>query len=351
MAKKTRRLTVAIPTLRRPRLLARMLGELGRQTIRPDRLVVIDGEGGAREVREALERSGWPDRVEMLLIPSARANLPFQRWLARRLAVDSDALVFFDDDLLLPDPRTVEKLAAALDAASAATCAIRMPPRTLAHFRLPLDRIAWLRRKRAGKLSAGGARYFPNDDGRDLAPVEWLRGGVMAFRCEALQPQAFPAALFALAEVGAGMGEELALARCVRGSIVLVRGLEVEHPGETPSRISPARAEGQGFAVAYSRRLLNDLCRGGSPRWSDRAALAWSWTGRLAAATLDLAFHRGADRGAFARGYFRGAFEGVVHPPSHARLTPGIDWEAEARRSLEAVVRITREAPWPAIRG
>jgi hypothetical protein len=350
MAKKTRRLTVAIPTFRRAGLLGRVLGELERQTRRPDRLIVVDGEGGALSVRQTLERSGWPELAETLLVPSARANLPFQRWLARRLAADSDALVFFDDDLLLPQACTVAKLAAALDGASAATCAIRMP-RGCERFRLPLNRLAWLRRRRAGTLSAGGARYPPADDGREFAPVEWLRGGAMAFRCEALPPEAFPTALFALAEVGAGMGEELALARCVRGPIVLVRGLEVEHPSKEPSRVAPAHAAGQGFATAYSRRLLNDLCRGGSPGCSDRAALALSWAGGLAAASLDYATRGDADRGAFARGYLRGVLEGVFHPPSHGGLTPGIDWEAEAQMSLAAVVDIAKEASCQAIRG
>ena len=59
MANHPRRLTIAIPTYRRAHLLGRLLGELARQTRRPDRLVVVDGEGGAREPREAVEESGW----------------------------------------------------------------------------------------------------------------------------------------------------------------------------------------------------------------------------------------------------------------------------------------------------
>ena len=349
MAERTRRLTIAIPTYGRPRLLARMLGELSRQTRFPDRLVVVDGEGGAPEVRETLVLSGWPERAETLLAPSTRANLPFQRWLARRLAGDSDALIFFDDDLLLPDPETVERLAGALEEASAATCQVRMPPAAEGRLRLRTDRIPWLRRARAGRLGAGGARH-PPADGAALPRVEWLRGGAMSFRCEALPPECFPLALFALAEIGAGMGEELALARCVRGPIVLVRGLEVEHPGESPSRVVSARAESRGFAEAYSRRLLNDLCREAAPGWPVRAELALAWCGGLMAAGLDWALRGGSGRAGFVWGYLRGVWKGVVRPPSHARLTPAIDWESEARRSLGAVADLAKEAACPAIK-
>jgi hypothetical protein len=354
MAAAIHRLTVAIPTYRRPGLLARFLGELMRQTRMPDRLIVVDGEGGSQQVRDALEDSGWPGRAEVVLVPSTRANLPFQRWVARRLAGDSDALIFFDDDLLLPDRRTVAKLASALECAAAATCEVDMPADSERRLRFRTERLPLLPRLRAGKLGAGGARHAPLDDGSPLPTVKWLRGAAMAFRCGALPPDRFPFDLFALAEAGASMGEELALARCVRGRIALVRGLAVTHPDAAPSQVLAARSEGQGFAVAYSRRLLNDLCRDDRPALIDRTALAWSWAGGLAAAGMDWAGKGGRDRRGYALGYLHGILRGIFLPPRHSRLTPSIDWEREARLSLDAARRLGghatgKEAVWPAI--
>lgn len=344
MAEAKRRLSIAIPTYRRPRLLARLLGELSRQSRLPDRLVVIDGEGGSEAVRGALAQSGWPARAEAVFAPSTHANLPFQRWLGRRLAADSGDLIFFDDDLLLPDRDTVAKLAAALGQAAAATCMVNLPRRQSPRTHLGPIPLMWLRHGAPGALTAAGARRQPADDGSPLPVIEWLRGPAMAFRCEALPADRFPPDLFALAEIGAGMGEELALARRVQGRIVLVRDLTVEHPDTEPSQVLSSQAERQGHAIAYSRRLLNDLCRDGHPSWADRAGLARAWCGGLASAAADgLALGR-REAWRFAAGYLRGVAGGTFYPPTHRRLTPQVDWDADARRSLAAAEKIEEAA-------
>ena len=338
MAERRRRLTIAIPTYRRPRLLARILSELERQTQHPERLVVIDGEGGRGDAEAVLERSRWAARSRTVFVPSTHANLPFQRWLGRRSADDSDELIFFDDDLLLPDIETVAKLTSALAQAEAATCAVNLPLRDVPRTHLGPLSLALFKRAAPGALTAGGARRQPVGDESPLPTVEWLRGPVMALRCSALPPQRFPHDLFALASIGAGMGEELALARRVQGRIVFVRNLAVEHPDTEPSQVLAGRAESKGFAIAYSRRLLNDLCRSGRPSWSDRAGLAWTLCGGLAAAAADGFSKRRPEPWRFARGYLRGALGAVLCPPTHARLTPETDWERDARQSLAAAV-------------
>ena len=342
MAEPRRRLTVAIPTFRRPRLLARLLAELARQSRRPDRLVVVDGEGAGSRTADVVARSGWPRKAETVFVPSTHANLPFQRWLGRRAAADSDDLIFFDDDLLLPDCDTVAKLTAALDRAAAATCIVRLPGRPAPRTHLGPIRLTKL--GAAGTLTPGGARRQPAADGSPLPAIEWLRGPVMAFRCEALPPARFPHDLFALAEIGAGMGEELAIARRVLGRIVLVRDLAVDHPDTEPSRVLTGQASRKGFAIAYSRRLLNDLCRDGRPNLADRLRLLWSWSGGLAAATTHALQRRNAESLGFAWGYLRGALGGAVYPPTHERLTPQVDWEADALHALNAASRIEEAA-------
>ena len=338
MAERRRRLTIAIPTYRRPRLLARILVQLQRQTQHPERLVVIDGEGGRGDAEAVLERSRWAVRTRTVFVPSTHANLPFQRWLGRRSSADSDDLIFFDDDLLLPDIETVAKLTAALAQAEAATCAVNLPLRDAPRTHLGPLPLALLRRAAPGSLTPGGARRQPAADGSPLPAIEWLRGPVMAVRCSALPPERFPYDLFALASIGSGMGEELALARCLQGRIVFVRNLTVEHPDTEPSQVLASQAERKGFAIAYSRRLLNDLCRNGQPSWSDRAGLAWTWCGGMAAAAADGLSKRRPEPWRFAKGYLRGALGGALCPPTHARLTPGMNWEEDARRSLAAAV-------------
>jgi hypothetical protein len=353
MAKVARRLTVAIPTYRRPRLLARVLGEVARQSRVPDALIVVDGEGGWAGTGQALEASAWPERAETLLIPSTQANLPFQRWLARRAIGDSGDLIFFDDDVLLPDLETVSKLCAALDTASAATCAVKMPRRANAREPFWASLAGLLRDAPDGRLTPGGVRRAPAENGASTPTVGWLRGPAMAFRCEALPPAGFPHDLFALAQIGAGMGEELAIARMIEGRIAFVRDLVVEHPDTEPSQVLATRFERQGFVAAYSRRLLNDLCRGGRPSAADRASLGWTWCGGLASALGSCLTRDLQGRVPFARGYLRGIVRGITQPPSHARLTPEVDWEREARRSLDAAHRISpssqaKEVGWRA---
>ena len=343
------RLTVVVPTYRRAAELARLLGELGRQQRRPGRLIVVDGEGGDPRVRAAVAEAAATLGCETLLVPSTRANLPFQRYLGRLLCTNGDRLVCFDDDLLLPDPKTLGELERALDRAAAATCEVAGPGLGRRPWAPTRWRARFIRR-RPGALTAAGQRHPPAPGPERFVRVEWLRGGAMAFRAEALPPEEFPLEMFALAESGVSAGEDLALALVVRGPIVLARRVVVEHPGEAPSRALPGRARARGFGAAYSRRLLNDLFRGGRPSALDRGALALGW----AAGAVQAAFTGGP----FLFGYFEGALHGILRPPCAARLAPGVDWDDEARRSLARVERFAggnapgiEEAPWLAAAG
>ena len=324
------RVTVIIPTYRRPALLERLLEDLSRQSRWADELVVVDGEGGSPDVRLALERSAWVRGGRpALLIRSALASLPFQRYVGR-LAASGDAVLYFDDDVRLRSADVVELLAGAIEAGAAGATApidLGTPPPTPSRL---ARRFGGAAKTPPGGLALSGARLAPvTEAGRPYAAVEWLRGGAMAFRAEALPPESFPAELLELARQGYGLGEDLILARIARssGELWLAVDALVDHPGDDPTRCYATIPWKRGFARAASRRRLRRYLA------ADRWELFRTHLGAVAEAAL----RRQPGRGAWIAGYLWG----VV-----ARL-PGAgatDWEAEARRSLQAVERIERRA-------
>lgn len=309
-------------------MLARLLVEASRQTRQPDRVVVIDGEGGSTDVAQVCDRAGAE------CIRSTRGNLPFQRylgWLAARSG--TGVLLYLDDDLRLPDPTAFERLLRPFGDRSggvaATTAAIRYPyGETQRGGGQVVIRLA--NRQAAGGVTPGGHRIPAVPGSTPYAPVDWLRGGVMALRASVLSEDCFPTDLFALAERGWGLGEDLMLASRVRrrGRILLARQAYVEHPSDDETRSFRTATLERSFATAYSRRLLNDFCRGDeAPRVSDRLRLAGSYAAQVVRAGLE-------GRPAAVAGLAAGAVRACMDPPRAARLTPGIDWRTEARRSL-----------------
>lgn len=328
-------LTLAVPTFRRPQLLGRLIEQVTRQTLLPDALVVIDGEGGAPEVRAVAGNSPIPTRF----IPSTLANLPFQRYLGRLAAPpEARALLYLDDDMVLPEPDAIERLTAPLLESWPDVVAVTANINTGKQARPPSQaarRFGAARKAKPGSLTVGGVRIEPDGDA-DYAHVQWLRGGVMGFRADILSSDCFPEDLFALAGRGWGMGEDLALARRVlrKGRILLVRNARFDHPSEDVTRAVNGKDLQFGFASAYSRRLLLDLYRGDvSPLLTDRLALVRTWGGAFLAAAGD-------GRGVFAAGYAAGALFGMCRPPTSELLSPGVDWQFEAARSLDRMEAI-----------
>jgi len=329
------RLTVAIPTFRRPQLLAGLLADLARQSRLPDRLIVVDGEGRSPEVMAAVEASPWRSLAKTSIIHSTRANLPFQRIAASAAAGSEGVILYLDDDLRILCPESVHEVVSPLEDSPtdivAATAEIEgiasSPGRSAASRRWGAARLSL-----PGELTPTGVRLEPS--GGTAPAVRWLRGGVMAIRADALSGVRAPDALLALAQRGWGLGEDLILARmlCRHGRIVLARRARFEHPPEANSVAYRRDDLGFGFASAYSRRLVNDYYRGGAQLTpADRMALlrtyagAGLWHGFQAA--------RGRTSSRFAVGYAAGAFAGILRPPTARRLTPDIDWPAELRLS------------------
>jgi len=83
---------VGIPTVGRAGILSETLRELGRQTRRPDRIIVC----GAKPTDMTGFREAAPDAAALISKP----GLPRQRNAIIDAADDVDAIVFFDDDFL-----------------------------------------------------------------------------------------------------------------------------------------------------------------------------------------------------------------------------------------------------------
>lgn len=329
------RLTVAIPTFRRPHLLARLLEDLARQSRLPDRLIVVDGEGRSPEVSAVVEASPWRSLARTSIVHSTRANLPFQRIAASVAAGSEGVVLYLDDDLRIPCSESVREVVSTLEDSTTDIVAATAEIEGIAPSSGPAaasSRWGAALRSLPGELTPTGVRMAPLDG---AAPtVCWLRGGVMAIRADALSQVRVPHALLALAQRGWGLGEDLILARMLSGygRIVLARRARFEHPRETNSVAYRRDDLGFGFASAYSRRLVNDYYRGDAlPRLPDRIALLRTYAGASVWHALQAARQRTSSR--FAIGYAAGAFAGILHPPSVRRLTPNIDWSEELRRS------------------
>jgi len=336
-------LAIAVPTYRRPHLLARLLSDLTEQDLKPDVIIVVDGEADTAGVREVLAR-GWPFSTK--LIHSTQANLPFQRRLAYQASAGCDLLLYLDDDLRIRDRTSVRVVVKALDGPGvvAATAAILAPasrrPQPWARGRGSSRRV-W-----AGDLTPSGNRTAPPTDGNTYPKVGWLRGGVMAFRRPALSLDCFPESLMGMASVGLGLGEDLVIARRVlrRGRIVLAVDAKFEHPATDQTRSFVTTGFRGGFAAAYSRRLINDVYRGDRPTYLvDRLALGASWAGNAAHEAAEALRSLSLVQSARACGYVCGALEGAIRPPGQAHTGGMVGWDFEARRSLETIERVAAQ--------
>ncbi|HUT74999.1 MAG TPA: glycosyltransferase [Armatimonadota bacterium] len=102
-------LTIAIPTRDRPQSLARLLDRIGRQTVLPERLAIVDDNREAGRV--VVPRLGVP--VEIVRGPRqgpARAHQVALEWLTQASPHPPEVILRLDDDLVLEAPDFVERL-------------------------------------------------------------------------------------------------------------------------------------------------------------------------------------------------------------------------------------------------
>jgi glycosyltransferase involved in cell wall biosynthesis len=357
---------VCIPTYRRPQLLARLVRDLVQQTVKPDVLIVVDGDPSSREVESLLEDSKCGLLWRTTYVPSNHANLAYQRYLgwlaAKREKVQ--VLLYLDDDLRIVQPDAVEKVLLPLvrgEGVVGVTAQIEVgsPEGKLSHAPILLDRERQAGRLLSvvvrrfgskvppGELTPSGNRRLPEvPAGSAYAPVRWLRGGVMAFRMDALTEECFSPDLFALTHVGWGKGEDSLISRRVasKGRMLMACNATFLHLQEALPCAYPIEPFWLAHAIAYSRRLINDNYRyPGRPTVRDRLALVRTYLGNILICFGRALAKPARYRFAYAVGYLAGAARGLVSPPRAERLTPNIDWRKEAERALERAVRLGEE--------
>lgn len=165
----------------------------------------------------------------------------------------------------------------------------------------------------------------------------------MALRMDALTQDCFCTDLFALTHIGCGLGEDTILSRRLvcQGKLILAFNAHYLHPNDDTPKSYPIKPFRFGYATAYSRRLINDNYRGLAPsHLSDRIALVKSYLGTSLFNWSRAIIAPRLYRFAYAWGYTKGAFRGLVQKPTAKALTPHINWWKDADAALSNLVDI-----------
>ncbi|MFN8528529.1 MAG: glycosyltransferase [Anaerolineae bacterium] len=346
-------IVVCICTYKRPHLLKQELADLLAQTVLPERWVIVNGDPTSPDVLEMLKTLPFPPDSRVIYIASNHSNLSFQRYLGWRAARDGRILVYFDDDLRIPQLDAFERVIAPLQSlASEDVVGVTALTNTRGwdHFddpdivrtsnRAPRILVRLLGASGSitpGGLSSVGHRIYPKVTGEDFAEVQWLQGRLMAYRLVAVTQDCFSEDLFALDEIRCGLGEDTFLSRQIgsKGRLLLSMNTHFIHPDEDTPKSYPFKAYKLAYARAYSRRFLNDHYRVNKPpRFVDRFNLVKSYAANcvLNVGKLLISPHR--NHAAYAWGYARGMWRGLTQKPTAKELTPGVDWWGDAERAL-----------------
>jgi glycosyltransferase involved in cell wall biosynthesis len=326
-------LSITIPTYNRVHLLEGLLSDLTLQTVQPACLIVVDGNPNSGEVLARLEEFSFPAEWQVKYIPShLHANAAFQRYLGWRLAQGCDVLVFIDDDIRIADKTVLNSVVSPLlqsDDVVGVTPIIDFPNAPALRPISP--------RHRPGGLTPVGNRIPPRDTNQPYSPVLWARGGMMAFRMDAIEDATFSRDMFALAHIKCGIGDDTAVSQQMgaKGQLLQANHAHIQHPSLDVSRAYPHIGWRRGYAQAYSRRFLNDTYRvTGKPQFSDRLVLLRSLGAGTALGWWRALRSRQAIDFAYAWGYTVGTLRAIFQKPTTKNLTPSINWEYDAEETL-----------------
>ena len=287
--------------------------------------------------------------------------MPYQRYLGWRVAanLEADILIYFDDDQRIHQQDLLEWLVKPLQDKQndvvGVGCYSRVP-----ESRSELSRSHSGHKKKAnwlvqqfgsrttlglkpGQLTPSGHRIGLVDEGQNYISTDWLYGRIMVYRVSAMSVETFSDDLFAVYHVRRGRGEDTFLSRQVgaRGKLLFTFRAVVDHPNADAPVAYPNEAFKFAYAGMYSRRLLNDNYRVFEPTTvSDRWALVKSYLGNVLLSWMRILSQPTKTNLALARGTTMGAIHGLIRPPTARRLTPDIDWWADADKAVANAVTI-----------
>lgn len=343
-------MVITIPTYKRPHLLVLLLQDLLKQSLQPNHLIVVDGDPVSGDVLRRLR--SLQTSVPITYVPSNHGNLSYQRYLGWRIAqsLESRILIYFDDDERLLQNLVVEYLVQPLRdlvEVVGVGCLIRfsVTQDSSDAAKVRSGKRSWFatllgsnRNMLPGSLTPSGHRIRLLDDGGEYVETKWLNGGVMAYRMSAISDGTFSDDLFALDHVRCGLGEDTFLSRRIgaRGKLLYTFRAVVDHPNADTPKSYPHDAYKYVYAATYSRRFQNDYYRVyAPPTLSDRWALIKSYAGNTLLAWMRVISRPNRLNFALARGTTLGALHGLIRPPTAKRLTPHIDWWADAEEALK----------------
>jgi GT2 family glycosyltransferase len=335
---------LCIPTYKRPQTLINLLDSLQDQSIKLNTLAIVDGDPSSNIILSLLKtrlHSLTYDNV--LYIPSNHANLPYQRYLGWKVAKQllHKYLVYLDDDLIPAQEDSLENLLSSLQQANgiiAVTAHILYSlPKNHNNESNLVKMMGDARAYKAGSITPSGNR-IPIEfiEGTKYMSVDYLSGGGMAFFVDVVTDDIFSPDLFAMYEKKIGKGEDTILSLRLKnfGNFLYAVNATFKHP-ENEAVAYPTHGLKKGFAIAYSRRLINDNYRGiDLPSWKDRAALLKSYFGNTILNTVRLIQNPNIIQFSFALGYLVGALRGLFQKPTAKNLTPEIDWWSDAEKAI-----------------
>jgi succinoglycan biosynthesis protein ExoM len=168
--------SVCIATYRRPDRLEALLGDLLRQTLLPDQVVIADNdaEASARRVVERLRAGGVPFRLDYAVEP--QRNIARTRNLSVVMA-QGDWLAFIDDDERAPESWLCRLIVAAVRYRADGVLSPVEP-------RLPPNAPQWIRR--------GRFYDFPHQPSGSQVPLNRMRFGNVLLRGKLLRAEPGP---------------------------------------------------------------------------------------------------------------------------------------------------------------
>lgn len=344
------KLILCICTYRRAQLLRQLLEDVLIQTICPEQIVIVDGDPTSGEVLEVMV-AFVQNTTKITYLPSNHANLPYQRYLGWRVAQKSDCeiLLYLDDDLRLRGKNVLEIIVEPFT---------RNPTIIGTTFQARLDDSVDSNRlyqsnvfssivksfgsgKKIlpGGLTSSGYRKAPLLSASGYANVEWMSGRVMCFLMSVIKEKCFLDDLFAMYETHLGKAEDTLLSRCVlhgqKGQYLCFSDLNIQHPNDVSPNAYPTKPYQYGYAIAFSRRLINDHYRGlNQVLLSDRIALLVSYLGNSLINWFRAFMTFKNYHFSYAWGFTLGSLRGSLQKPTAKNLTPHIDWHKDAESAL-----------------
>jgi len=348
-----------ICTFKRIELLLSLLDDIANQSLIPENVVIVDGDKQNNELPKILSTRKNALFNKIYYLKSNHSNLSYQRYLGWKFASQkkTDCLLYFDDDLRLLKNNIIEEIVRQLinyEDVVGITTTIRMGKFGNKHesykkiinrkpqssfLRNGITKFGSSSKIKPGGLTPSGDRILPRSgENHSFSEVEWLRGGVMAYKMSAITSDCFLEDLFALDEKRFGKGEDTILSRRVmqKGKLIYLHDVIVDHPNVDLPKTYPITAYKLAYATSYSRRFLNDHYRVTiPPKMIDRISLIKSYIGNSfinwGQAFLTLKKHKFS----YALGYSMGSLRGIFQKPTAKNLTPHINWWQDAEEALK----------------